>query len=129
MYFQLIGTSYVAPIYYRTKTKKESKAYILNFFCSVSRFVHFELIPSTTHEFIKCLKRLRARRGKPSSIYSDNANSFEAAASRLKQIIKGEQLHQHLTNKSINCKFNVPKALWLGEHFERSFAVNKQALY
>ena len=72
MPFQVIGTDFVGPTYYCTKTKKESKAYILIFSCSVSRGVHLELIPNTTtEEFLKCLKRLIARRGKPSTIYSE----------------------------------------------------------
>ena len=94
------------------------------------RAVHLELIPdTTTQEFIKCLKRLIARRGKPSTIYSDNAKSFQAAAKSPKQIIKSEQLHKHLTKENINCKFNLPKAPWWGGHFERLIGVIKQALY
>ena len=46
--FQVIGTDFAGPIYYRTKTKKEQKAYILIFSCSVSRAVHLELISNTT---------------------------------------------------------------------------------
>ena len=61
MSFQVIDTDFAGPIYDRTKTKKESKAYILIFSCSVSRAVHLEVIPNTsTKEFIKCLKRLVA---------------------------------------------------------------------
>ena len=111
MPFQVIGTDFVGPTYYCTKTKKESKAYILIFSCSVSRAVHLELLPNTTtKEFLNCLKRLIAHRGKPSTIYSDNAKSFQAAAKRLKQTIKSEQLHDHLTKENINWKFNLPKA-------------------
>ena len=64
----------------------------------MSRAVHFERTPNTTiQEFMKCLKRLIARRGKPSIIYSDNSNSLQVVAKCLKQIIKSEQLHEHLT--------------------------------
>ena len=130
MSFQVIDTDFAGPIYDRTKTKKESKAYILIFSCSVSRAVHLELIPNTTtKKFVKCLKRLVARRGKPTTIYSDNAKSFQAAAKWLKQIIKSEQLHEHLTKENINWKFNLPKAPWWGGHFERLIGVIKQALY
>ena len=130
MPFQVIGTDFVNPIHYRAKTKKEQKAYILIFSCSVSRAVHLELISNTTtKEFVKCLKRLVARRGKPTTIYSDNAKSFQAAAKWLKQIIKSEQLHEHLTKENINWKFNLPKAPWWGGHFERLIGVIKQALY
>ena len=130
MPFQVIGTDFVNPIHYRAKTKKEQKAYILIFSCSVSRAVHLELISNTTtKKFVKCLKRLVARRGKPTTIYSDNAKSFQAAAKWLKQIIKSEQLHEHLTKENINWKFNLPKAPWWGGHFERLIGVIKQALY
>ena len=99
MPFQVIGTDFAGPIYYRTKTKKESKAYILIFSCSVSRAAYLELIPNTTtEEFIKCLKQVIAR--KPSTIYSDNDKSFQAAAKWLKQIIKSEHLHEHLTKEN-----------------------------
>ena len=67
-------------IYCCTKGKKELDAYILKFSCSVSRAVHLEVIPNTVQEFIKSLKRLIARRGKPNTIYSDNAKCFQAAA-------------------------------------------------
>ena len=88
MPFQVIATDFVGPIYYRTKTKKESEACILLFTCCVSRANILELISNaTTQEFIKCLKRLIARRGKRSIIYLDNAKSFRAAAKWLKQII------------------------------------------
>ena len=84
---------------------------------------------TTTQEFIKCLKRLIVRRGKPSTVYTDNAKSFQAAAKWLKQIIKSEQLHEHFKKENINRKLNFPKASWWGGHFERSIGVMKKALY
>ena len=42
MPFQVIDTDYVGRIYYRTKSIKESKAYILIFSCNQSRAVHLE---------------------------------------------------------------------------------------
>ena len=78
---QAIGTGYAGPIYYQTKSKKESKAYILLFSCNLSRAMHFELTPNlTTNEFIKCFKLLIAPRGRPKTVYSDNTKTFQAAA-------------------------------------------------
>ena len=126
MPFQVISTDFAGPIYYRTKTKKESKAYILIFSSNMNRAIHLELIPdTTTQEFIKCLKPLIARRGKPSIIYSDNAKSFQATAKWLKHVIKSEQLHEHLTKENINWKFNLPKAPWWRGHFQRLIKVIK----
>ena len=63
----------------------------------------------------------------PSVIYSDNAKSFQAAAKWLKQNIKCEQLHE-IIKEIINWKFNLPKRLGWGGHFERLIEVIKQAL-
>ena len=43
MPFQIIGADHAGPIYYCTKSKKELKAYILLFTCSVSRAVNLGL--------------------------------------------------------------------------------------
>ena len=126
--FQVIDTDFTSPIYYLTKTKEKSKPYILISSCSVNRVIHSELIPNTTtQEFRKCLKPLIARREMPSVIYSDNAKSFQAAAKWLKQNIKCEQLHE-IIKEIINWKFNLPKRLGWGGHFERLIEVIKQAL-
>ena len=62
--FEVIGTDYAGPIYYKTKKTSELEAYILLFSCSVTRAVHIELVSSlTTTEFIKSFKRLISRRG------------------------------------------------------------------
>ena len=75
--FQIIGTDFAGPIYYKLKSKKQGKAYILIFSCSLSKAIHLELIPNTTTpEFIKCLKKLVARKGRPKTIHSDNAKAF-----------------------------------------------------
>ena len=130
MPFQIIGTDYAGPIYYRTKSKKESKAYILLFSCSLSRAVHLELTPNlTTNEFIKCFKRLIARRGRPKTVYSDNAKTFQVAAKWLKQVIKTEEFNEFLTKENIKWKFNLPRAPWWRGHFERLIGLTKQSLF
>ena len=59
MSFQIIGSNYVGPIYYRTKSKKGSKERIFLVTCSVSRAVDSELVENlTSKEFIKYFKRL-----------------------------------------------------------------------
>ena len=54
---------------------------------------------------------------------------FQPTAKWLKKNIKSEQLHEHLTNEIINWKFNLPKGLRWGGHFERLVWVIKQALH
>ena len=60
--------------------------------------MHLELTPIlTTNEFIKCFKRLIARRGRLKTVYSDNAKTFQAAAKWLKLVIKNEEFNKFLT--------------------------------
>ena len=102
MSFQVIGTDYAGPIYYCTKSKMESKAYILLFSCSLSRAMYLELTPNLkTNEFIKCFKRLIARRGRPKTVDSDNAKTFQATAKWLKLVIKTEEFNEFLTKENI----------------------------
>ena len=76
--FEIVGTDYADPLYYKSKGKKDHKAYILLFSCSVSWAVHWELVSNlTTTQFIKSFKKLISRRVKPNIIYSDNAKTFE----------------------------------------------------
>ena len=71
--FQVIGVDFAGPIAYRTKGNKDGKAYIILFTCSLTRAVYLELLPNQTmEEFIRMLKRLIARRGRPEKIYSGN---------------------------------------------------------
>ena len=87
------------------------------------------LTDQTTEGFIRCLKRIIARRGRPSTIYSDNGKSFVAAAKWLKAIMKEEKLQDYLAHHNIEWKFNLAKAPWWGGQFERLIGVMKQALY
>ena len=92
--------------------------------------MHLELIPNlTANEFIKCFKRLIARRGRPKTAYSDNAKTFQAATKWLKQVIKTEEFNEFLTKENIKWKFNLPRAPWWGGHFERLIGLTKQTLF
>ena len=68
---EILGTDYLGPLYYKSKGKKDLKAYILLFSCSVSRAIDLKLVSNfITTDFIKSFKRLMSRRGKPNNIYS-----------------------------------------------------------
>ncbi len=128
--FQVIGVDYAGPIVCRMSKKKEGKAYILLFACSLSRAIHLELLTDqTTDGFVRCLKRFIARRGRPSTIYSDNGKSFVAAEKWLKKIMKEERLQDYLAHHDIKWKFNLAKAPWWGGQFERLIGIMKRALY
>ncbi len=128
--FEVVGTDFAGPIRYKRKQKKEGKAYLAIFACSLSRAVHLELLPNMeTETFIACLKRLIARRGRPRIIYSDNGGTFVKAEKWLSQLRKDEQLQCLLEQHEIIWKFNLSCAPWWGGQFERLIAVVKTAMY
>ena len=75
--FEIIGTDYAGPLYYKSKSEKDLKAYISLFSCSVSRAVDLNLVSHfSTGNFIKSFWGLISRRGKPNIIYSDNTKAL-----------------------------------------------------
>lgn len=98
--------------------------------CSLTRAVFLELLPSLeTGEFINSLKRLIARRGRPTKIYSDNGRTFIATANWLKKVRKDERLNTFLGAHEITWQFNLSRAPWWGGQFERFIGVMKGAFY
>ena len=85
--FEVIGTDFTGPIYYKLSQKPEGKAYLVIFSCSLLRAVHLELVPNLeTSMFLLCLKCFIARRGRLAVIYSDNGSTFVKAAKWMKQV-------------------------------------------
>ena len=128
--FEVIGTDFAGPIYYKRSQKREGKAYLVIFSCSLSRAVHPELVPNLeTSTFLSCLKRFIARRGRPAVIYCDNGSTFVKAAKWLKQVRSDEQLQGFLDSHDIQWKFNLSRAPWWGGQFERLIGIVKSAMY
>ena len=128
--FEVVGVDFAGPIKYVARKKTEGKAYIVMFACSLTRAVYIELLQdSTVSSFMSVLREFIARRGRPRVIYSDNAQSFKAAASLIKSAMRDEKLHEFLTDLSISWRFNVSKAPWWGGQFERIIGITKGAMY
>ena len=85
----MIGVDFSGPVKYRDKRKEEKKAYVVLYSCSLTHGVFLEVLPSLeTTEFIKSLKRLIARGGRPSKIYSDNGQTFMRTILRSKALFE-----------------------------------------
>ena len=128
--FKVIKVDYAGPIRYLNKTKKEKKAYVALYACSLTRAVYLDLLPDqSTEEFLLSLKRFIARKGRPETIFSDNGKTFMAAASWLKRVRNDKKLNDYLAKLGIKWMFNLSRAPWWGGQFERLVGVMKQALY
>ncbi|XP_028404086.1 uncharacterized protein LOC114526758 [Dendronephthya gigantea] len=127
--FEIVGVDYAGPIYYRNKNN-EQKSYILIYTCSLTRGLHFELLPDLScEEFLASFKRFVAVRGRPKKMISDNGKTFHAAAKWIKKATRDERFHAFLHDYQIRWQFNLSKASWWGSMFERMVALVKNLLY
>lgn len=122
--FDVTGVDMAGPLY----LKGNKKVWIAVFSCAVTRGVHLELCSGlTTEVFISSLRRFIARRGRPSTVYSDNGLNFVGTANMLKNLDWNNVL-EFATLKQINWKFNPPTASWWGGFWERIIGIIKPML-
>jgi len=77
--FQVTGIDFAGPLYVKGKPPLR-KSYIALFSCATVRAVHLELCSDlTTDTFLLAFQRFIGRRGLPHTVYSDNAQTFQAA--------------------------------------------------
>jgi len=115
--FSFTGLDYLGPVYVKNKGESEtSKMWICLFTCLCTRAIHLELIEDLTAEqFLMCFQRFIARRGRPTSIYCDNASQFKlvsVAVEKLWQsVINDESIINHCSHENIKWKFIPERAL------------------
>ena len=100
--FEVIGVDFAGPIKYRIRAKTEGKAYLALCACSLTRGLLLEALPNlATSEFLRSLKRLIARRGRPEKKYSDNGKTFVGAEKWLKQVMRDKKTQDYLAHENI----------------------------
>lgn len=86
--FLHIGIELCGPfnLHYKIRTNVTTKAYISIFICFSTKAVHLEVIPDlSTKSFLSAFRRFVARRGKCSSILTDNATNFIGSKNELQK--------------------------------------------
>jgi len=88
--FENVGIDYAGPLYLKRGSVRKPtilKSYVCVFVSMSIKAVHLELVSDlSTEAFIACLRRFIARRGKPSSIWSDHGSNFIGANRILKEL-------------------------------------------
>ena len=103
---------------------------MLIFTCATTRAVHLEMTKTQkAEEFRTKLNAFIARRTRPKLIISDNAQTFKATASWIKETRKSEQLQDYLAKQEIRWQFNLSKSPWWGGMYERLLKDVKKTLY
>lgn len=120
--FQHSGVDYAGPFQILSRVargQKSFKAYIAVFVCLATRAVHLELVHNyTTEGFIAAFRRFTARRGIPSTLFSDNGTNFHGAEHELtntfKTLVRNPKLIAHLADDGTEWKFIPPAAPHFG---------------
>ena len=83
-------------------------------------------------QFLLCLRRFIARRGKPKEIISDNASQFKLAKSTVDEAWQfattSPDTQSYLANEGIKWSYIIELAPWMGGFYERLVGLVKQAL-
>ncbi|XP_077509396.1 uncharacterized protein LOC144120648 [Amblyomma americanum] len=117
---------------YTRRKDGSSKSCIALFTCATTRSIHLELVSNLTTEcFLLALRRFVARRGLPSTIYSDTALTFKKAPKDLQMlwnILRSRETQDYTTSQQLSWKFIVEKAAWWGGWWERMVKTVKETL-
>ncbi|GFW93396.1 integrase catalytic domain-containing protein [Trichonephila clavipes] len=126
--FTHVGIDFTGPFYIKYKGQRKGiyhKCYVAIFICFFKKTIHIEVVTElTTEAMIATLKRFFSRRGKSTSICTDNATNFIGASrelQRLYNLIKKSTRYSfanYLTNEEITWKFIPPRSLNFGGLWE-----------
>ncbi|XP_052787361.1 uncharacterized protein LOC128222416 [Mya arenaria] len=130
--FSKVGLDYLGPLYIKG-ADGTSKVWICLFTCLVTRAIHLELVQNmSTEQFLMCLRRFIASRGKPEVVFSDNALQFKLASETVdiiwKNIMKTEDVQDYASQNGIHWIFNIELAPWMGGFYERLVGLVKRSL-
>ena len=126
---EVIGVDFAGPIKYCIRVKTEGKTYLAWYPCSLTRTLFLEVLPNlATREFLRSLKWLIVRRGRPEKIYSDHGKTFVGTEKWLKQVKRDEKIQDYLVHENTKLQFNLSRAAWWGGQFERLIELVKTAL-
>ena len=132
--FQEVGVDYTGAFTtVQGRGKTRLKRYGCIFTCMVTRAVHIEISASMdTSDFIDCLIRFVARRGRPSHLYSDNGTNFVGASGEMRQLVRSldqNAIQEFTTRNGFDFNFNPPWSPHFGGAWESMVKSLKKAIY
>ncbi|XP_074657130.1 uncharacterized protein LOC141910298 [Tubulanus polymorphus] len=130
--FTYTGLDYFGPPYIR-EANEVMKVWVCLFTCLTVREIHLEMVRDmSTSQFLLCLRRFVAQRGKPKNIISDNASQFKLADATLafvwKKLMTNPDIKGYAANEGILRRYITELAPWKGGVYERMVGVVKKSL-
>lgn len=137
--FYTTGIDFCGPFYYKSdvRNRPPTKCYVCIYVCFTTKATHFELVHDlSTSSFLSSLKRFISIRGKPRTIWSDNATNFVGAKNELAELrllffdqIHMKKIHQQCLEDGINWKFIPPRSPHFGGLWEAAVKSAKYHFY
>nr|XP_037875890.1 uncharacterized protein LOC119630457 [Bombyx mori] len=125
--FTYVGLDYFGP-YQVTTGRSTQKHYVAIFTCLTTRAVHLEPAESlSTDSAVIALRRMIARRGAPTEIWSDNGTNLRGADKELRQALDKATEHE-ASLRLIQWRFIPPGAPFMGGAWEIMVRAVKAAL-
>ncbi|XP_063828939.1 uncharacterized protein LOC135078268 [Ostrinia nubilalis] len=125
--FTYTGLDYFGPLSV-TVGRQHQKRYVALFTCLTTRAVHLEVAASlSTDSAVLALRRMMARRGQPSEIWSDNGTNLRGADVELQRAAL-QASRQEAANHLIRWRYIPPSAPFMGGAWERLVRSVKDAL-
>lgn len=129
--FSHCGVDYFGPMFVKIGRRREKRWGVL-FTCLTTRAIHLELANSlSASSAIMAVQRLSARRGRPTTMYSDNGTNFRGVCTELGEQIKKldtEKQRVYALKNGFKWIFNPPDAPHMGGAWERLIKSVKTAL-
>ena len=126
--FSVCGVDFTGCLYVKAP-RSENKVYVCLFTCAVTRAIHLELVKDlSVHSFLLAFRRFAGRRSLPEKMISDNATTFLAAASDIKQLLESPTVKSYMVNHRVDWLFIPKRAPWFGGFYERLIGLTKNAL-
>lgn len=135
--FVRVGVDYGGPYVLKTcigRNRKTFKVWISLFICLVTKACHLEVVTSLTEDcFLAAFRRMLARRGMVSDMYSDNAGTFRGADRELREFLENEPVQKkfegELSKVGVQWHFAPPKGSHFGGIYEAAIKSMKTLLY
>ncbi|CAK1583274.1 unnamed protein product [Parnassius mnemosyne] len=125
--FTYTGVDYFGPLSV-TVGRTRQKRYVAIFTCLTTRAIHLEVAGSLSADSaVMAIRRMIARRGCPTEIWSDNGTNLKAADKELRQAVDAATAEE-AAKRTISWRYIPPGAPFMGGAWERMVRSVKTAL-